>query len=322
MGEHAPRGRLAEVQRARLLAATVGAIEEHGYAQTTVAQITARSRISRRTFYEIFEDREACLMAVVEDVVAMLERELAAIDLQRLPWRERVSGGLDAILAFLDREPALARVCVVQTLHGGPRALEQRDQLLARLACVIDEGRKQGSQARERTTVTAEGLVNATLGIVYARLLRGERRPLVTLRGELMSLIVLPYLGPAAARRELLRPLPSAAARRRRHPSARTLCESDPLEGLPMRLTYRTACVLQVIAARPGISNRAASQRAGIADQGQMSKLLARLARLGLIANDGARRGNGEANAWTLTPLGCRVAQRLRVGDGPRGEGV
>ena len=80
-----------------------------------------------------------------------------------------------------------------------------------------------------------------------------------------------------------------------------------------MRLTYRTARVLRGIAERPGISNRQVAEHAGVQDQGQISKLLARLERLGLTANSGEGHAKGEPNAWTLTPLGEQVAQRLQV---------
>jgi AcrR family transcriptional regulator/DNA-binding MarR family transcriptional regulator len=309
----AAEGRLLELQRSRLLAGAVGAIEEHGYAQTTVAQITARSRVSRRTFYELFEDREECLAALVEDVIAMVEGEIAAAGLEGLSWLERVRGGLDAILAFFDREPALARVCVVEALRGGRQVLERREQIHARLAGVLDEGRAQGPQTGERTPVTAEGLVGAAFGVVYTRLLRREPKPLTDLRGELMSLIVLPYLGAAASRRELARPLPASVAARRRCPPARPISEGDPLEGLPMRLTYRTARVLQAIAAQPGVSNREVAAQAGVADQGQISKLLARLERLGLTENEGDGHQKGERNAWELTVVGREIARRLSL---------
>ena len=72
-----PREQVAEIQRSRVLAGAVGAIDEHGYAHTTVGEIAARARVSRRTFYELFADREACLAALFEDVVGMIERELA-----------------------------------------------------------------------------------------------------------------------------------------------------------------------------------------------------------------------------------------------------
>ena len=46
-----------------------GDIAELGYARASVAHITARARVSRRTFYDLFANREECLVAVLEDVV-------------------------------------------------------------------------------------------------------------------------------------------------------------------------------------------------------------------------------------------------------------
>ena len=80
-----------------------------------------------------------------------------------------------------------------------------------------------------------------------------------------------------------------------------------------MRLTYRTARVLQCIAELPGASNREVAESAGVTDPGQISKLLRRLERLGLTANTGGGHLSGEPNAWKLTPLGGQVAQRLSV---------
>jgi hypothetical protein len=74
--------------------------------------------------------REECLAAVLDDVVAAIQGEIVAAGIERLGWRERVRRGLWTILGFFDREPALARVCVVQALRGGPVLL----QLLRRLA--------------------------------------------------------------------------------------------------------------------------------------------------------------------------------------------
>ena len=80
-----------------------------------------------------------------------------------------------------------------------------------------------------------------------------------------------------------------------------------------MRLTYRTARVLDCIAELSGASNRAVAERAGITDPGQISKLLRRLERLGLTVNTGGGHLSGEPNAWQLTQLGGQVAQRLSV---------
>lgn len=144
--------------------------------------------------------------------------------------------------------------------------------------------------------------MGSVLAVLHARLLASAAPTLVELTNPLMGMIVLPYLGPAAARKELERPLPE-----------RSPAEPQPADGasrlndLPMRITYRTMCVLSVIAAQPGASNRQVSVAADISDQGQVSKLLQRLERLGLIANTWAGRERGLANAWLLTPVGAEI---------------
>lgn len=314
-GSSPPRVRVSEMQRSRLLAAAAAAVDEEGYARTTVARITARARVSRRTFYELFDDREACLDALIEDVVATIEGEIARANLDGLIWRERVRGGLVAILSFFDREPALARVCVVQSLRGGPTVLKRRERILARLASVLDEGRSERTaKGGGVTELTAEGLIGAALAIVHTRLQRGQASaPLTSLTGELMSMIVLPYLGAAAARREQNLPVPVSPVGDRDDSPTVEPTNGDPLAGVPMRLTYRTALVLGCIAQEPGASNRVIGDHAGVSDQGQISKLLARLERLGLAANTGDGHLKGEPNAWWLTPKGAQVEHGIRV---------
>jgi AcrR family transcriptional regulator len=315
------RVQVSEMQRSRLLAATATIVDEQGYGRTTVARITERARVSRRTFYEQFNDREACLDALIEDVVTAIEAEIARSDLNGLSWRERVRGGLVAILSYFDREPVLARVCVVQSLRGGPLVLKRREQILARLAAVLDEGRHASSRGGGVTELTAEGLIGAALAIIHTRLQRRQAKPpLTSLTGELMSMIVLPYLGVAAARRELTRALPAVTETvARGGPSKSGSSNGDPLVGVPMRLTYRTALVLECIAQRPGASNRVVGDHAGVSDQGQISKLLARLERLGLAANTGDGHLKGERNVWQLTPIGVQVESSIRAHTHDRG---
>lgn len=309
-----PRKQVTEIQRSRLLMGAVGVIDELGYTGTTIAQVTARVGVSRRTFYEVFDDLEACLLALLGDVVGMVEEELRAESPEGLVWCERVRAGLRTILAFLDREPALGRVCVVQALRAGPHVIARREQILARLAQAIDAGRAESAPAGGCSPLVAEGLVGAAFGIVYSRLLRRECRLLGDLEGELMSMIVLPYLGPAVARRELDRPSRTSRPARRRG-------DWDPLVGPPVRLTFRTARVLDCIAEWPGASNRELAERAGIADAGQASKLLRRLEHLDLIENASVGPSGGRPNAWSLTPAGGEVARSIRATIGREARG-
>jgi predicted transcriptional regulator len=131
-------------------------------------------------------------------------------------------------------------------------------------------------------------------------MVNGDPGRLVELAGPLVGMIVMPYLGSAAARAELERPVPRGASRGR-------VASVNPLKDLEMRLTYRTVRVLGAVAAHPGSSNRGVGEASGMRDQGQTSKLLARLERLGLIENTDAGSAQGGPNAWSLTHRGLEV---------------
>jgi AcrR family transcriptional regulator len=328
-----PHPRVADIQRARIVAAMVEVAAERGFGGATVARVVARSAVSRRTFYEFFSDREECFLAAFDDALARIARVLAPAYEQPSKWHEQIRAGLTTLLQFLDDEPLMGRLVVVEALGAGPKALERRRHVLAQIITAVDEGRREAKRGDDPPSLTAEGIVGAVFSVVHGRMTacpppamggprmgEGDRRPLVALpapsyggsrMGELvnplMSLIVLPYLGAAAARGELDRPLPERPDR------APAPARIDPLAELGMRLTYRTMRVLLAVGERPGASNRAVGHAAGVEDQGQISKLLARFARLGLIesTSDGAK---GAANAWRLTERGEWVLQLVGQG--------
>ncbi len=302
---------MSELQRSRLLTAAVGAVAEHGYSDASVSRITARAHVSRRTFYELFENREECLVAVLDHAAELIATEAAVAGIAELSWRERVRTGLWIVLSVLEREPVLAQVCIVHSARGGSLVLERRAELLGQLAAVVDAGRFENVRGCECTPLTAEGLVGAALTIVHGRLWREDAEPLTGLFEELLGMIMLPYIGVAAVRREQTRPTPAPLGALP-HEESQAVAE-DPLRDLPMRLTYRTARVLESVADDPGASNRQVGERSGIGDQGQVSKLLGRLKGLGLLSNGGGGHLRGEPNAWVLTLKGEQVARSIRA---------
>jgi AcrR family transcriptional regulator len=222
----AVRAQLADIQRARILAAMFEVACERGSGSVSVAHVVERSGVSRRTFYEQFTDREDCMLA------------------------------------------ALTRA--------------------------VDEGRRE-AKAAEPPPLTAEGVVGGVLSVLQSRLTAAKRARLIELAPSLMSMIVLPYLGSAAAKRELDRRVTRSESRAASRP---VVLSADPFKEAGIRLTYRTVRVLLAIAQSPGASNRAVGESAGMTDQGQISKLLSRLQRIGLVKNTGlgpgrARRTRG-----------------------------
>ncbi len=289
-----------------MLAAAVQVVGELGYEKMSVARVTARAGVSRRTFYDLFEDREACFLAAFTETMERARALACEAAAGECDWRSRVRAGLAALLTLFAEEPLAGRVLVVDALKAGPAVLERRASVVAELIAVVEGGRRPVRGNRDVAPLTAEGVVGAVLSVVHARLLGSAGGGSLTdLLNPLMAMIVRPYLGAAAAEKELERPLPSGHRARRKAPA-------DPLGGLDMRLTYRTLRVLASIAATPGASNRQVAEEAGVADQGQISKLLARLENLGLIHNAGVGHLKGEPNAWRLTSRGGEVEQAVR----------
>jgi AcrR family transcriptional regulator len=302
-----------QIQRARMLDAMVRVACAQGAARVSVADVVGHSGVSRRTFYEVFDSSEDCLHRAIEEALARTsERVLAAYEQARGGWRTRIRAGLVSLLGFFEEQPETARLLVVEWLAAGPRELEHRGQVLERIAAAIDEGRTAPPSRDSWLPVLAgEAVVGGVLSVLHERLAQGEPGGrLLELTNPLMGMIVLPYLGVSAARGELERAIPDPGPRAA-GPAAAEDSGQDLLKGLNMRLTYRTMRVLAAIAAHPGGSNRVVARGAGVDDQGQISKLLMRLRKLGLVENRGAPV-KGEANAWFLSATGEQVERLLR----------
>lgn len=298
----AARGGVVDIQRMRMITAMAEIARERGVGGTTVAHIVARSGVSRRTFYELFRDREDCLLAAFDLAVQRAGARVAPACEPAGGWRERMRAGLGVLLEFLEDEPALATLCVVDALGAGPRVLARRARVVEGLIDAVDAGAREGRGERRPQRLVAEGVVGAVLSVLHARLMRGETA-FADLRGPLTAIVVLPYMGGAAAEREASRPVVE------RH---RTVSSpEDPLRDLDMRLTYRTVQVLLAIAGRPDASNRQVADDSGVSDQGQISRLLARLEHLGLISNSGEGPARGEPNAWRLTHTGHQIQRTI-----------
>jgi len=303
--------RMIEIQRARILAAMVEVCAERGAGNVTVAHIVERAGVSRRTFYELYRDREACFLGAFDDGIARVSRNVLEAYDPDARWVERVRLALTSLLAFLDAERGVGQILIVGSLGAGQDAMRRRRYGIAQMIALIDEGRQEAKVGSELPPLTAEGIVGGVLSVLHSRLLESDSESLLGLTNPLMSMIVLPYLGPAIARRELRRPAPAPPAQRKPTPA-------DCLRDVPMRLTYRTVRVLTAVATlgeRDSYpSNREVGVAADMSDQGQISKLLTRLSRLGLIENSPVGRARGTPNAWTLTPKGREIEQAIGEG--------
>ena len=301
----APATVVSEFQHSRILAAALEEAGGLGYEQTSVTSIVARAGVSRKTFYEIFESRDGCFRVAFEEAVERIGGEVAPLYVGvEGKWSERVRAALGALLALLEQEPDVGVFVLEYAIEGGRRDPQPRAWLLEHLQSVLDDGRAQAQPRYEASPLAAEVVAGGVLAVLLARLQTSPRQ-LTSLVNPLMWMIVLPYLGAAAAAKELQRTPPEPALRRPK-------VTRGPLEGLGMRVTYRTARVLAAISEMPGRSNVEIGSEVDVVDAGQISKLLTRLEGYGLIENFGAGHAHGAANAWRLTRKGKEVDATIR----------
>jgi AcrR family transcriptional regulator/DNA-binding MarR family transcriptional regulator len=308
---HRPLGEqgVAGSQRARLLDATFALVGERGYEGVSARSVSERAGVSSRVFYECFGDREGCFLVAFNDAVAWLGSEARAGWESEPGWVAGVRAALASLLRALDREPVLARLVFVEALAAGPRVLARRARVQEELAVVVDGGRASERAPVVLPPLVAEGVVGATFGVIHARLLELRPEPLIELLGALMAMVVLPYRGGEAAARELQRPVPRSPIRRDRDGlSRRALVSVAPVD---YRLTVRARMALAAVAGRPGLNNREVSEVIGLADQGQISRMMKRLQEQGLVENTQGR-GRGQVRAWRLTADGEAVIDTHR----------
>jgi AcrR family transcriptional regulator len=193
---------VARSQRDRLLDAAVTVVAEKGYGATTVADLTKEAGVSRTTFYELFEDKEACFLAAYDAAADVLARRVAAAFETQEAWPDRVRAGLIMLLESLAGEPQIARLALVDVGSAGPRAQRRYRAALQRMTPFFDEGRDFAPGGRRLPANTSRMVIGAVTGLVADEIEAGRADRLPDLLPEILFATLVPYLGPAVAAKE------------------------------------------------------------------------------------------------------------------------
>ncbi len=174
-----------------------------GYGPTTVADLTREAGISRTTFYELFEDKEACFLAAYDDAVDRLVRRITAAYEAEERWPDRARAGLEALLAALAADPAQARLALVDVAAAGPGAQRRYRAAVQRLTPLFDEGRDFAPGGRALPANASRLAAGAVVGLIADELVAGRAEQLQSLLSDLLFATLVAYLGPDAAAREV-----------------------------------------------------------------------------------------------------------------------
>jgi AcrR family transcriptional regulator len=199
-----PSDLVSAVQRERLLAAMLRATAEIGYREVSVQDVLERAGVSRPTFYEHFENKEACFLAAFDAAAARLRERIETAAAGGAHWRERLRLGLRELLRFVGEDPDAAMSLIVDGRAACPDALTRRDDLLDHFASCLDGMVRGDAPAGEApSAIAAAGIVGGIEALLYSRLNRGETGDIESLLPSLMYFAVLPYEGHEAAAEEL-----------------------------------------------------------------------------------------------------------------------
>jgi AcrR family transcriptional regulator len=189
------RTELRASQRGRLICAITDAVAEQGYAATSVTDVTERAGVSRKAFYEHFEDKEACFLAAYDTGAKAIFEAMAEAGSGLTEWRETLDAVLSTWLAFLDADLAFTRAHMIEFWAAGEAARERwkqrRDRTTALLQLLHDRAREQDDRVVAVSPTTVAAVVGGVNRVVISHLLANEEAPLASLKPELLDFIEL-----------------------------------------------------------------------------------------------------------------------------------
>jgi AcrR family transcriptional regulator len=177
---------VVENQRERLFGAMVASVAEHGYAATTVTDLVELSGVSSRSFYDLFADKQACLVATMEALV-QAGMTLIAQSVEE-SHGEQARRGFAAFAEMIQDHEAAARLALLEVFSAGPEAvvpLEKAERGFEQLIRTIVE-RSPELARMPGEMITA--LIGAHQEIARTRLRRGTLNELAQMSEELWEL--------------------------------------------------------------------------------------------------------------------------------------
>ena len=177
-----------EHKRERCARALAEAAHEFGAENTTVSIVTKRAKVSRATFYALFENKQAALRYASELGTLRLKEAIDPVIPVAGPWEARVEAAIAGLLKVARDEPCLTELCL-----SGLQAEDSVAMLTALLAeaPVSGDGQTPGLRMEEL-------LARGVLAIVVERLRQEDVAGLAELGGPLAELVTAPFRGDKA----------------------------------------------------------------------------------------------------------------------------
>jgi AcrR family transcriptional regulator len=212
-GRHlVPRDFVTQNQRERMLLATAELVAERGYQKTTIELIAKTARVALSTFYEQFSSKEDCFLAAFDETLAAAAEVFDELLDPEQPWAEQISAAIEICLEMVVKEPARARLCIVEAQAAGGEALARYQAMLEGVAPKLREGRAHNPRAGRLPDGLEVAIVGGLAWLVHQRLVAGRDEEIKALLPEMLQVTLTPYVGEVEASRAADAALARAAA--------------------------------------------------------------------------------------------------------------
>jgi AcrR family transcriptional regulator len=179
---------VARNQRERLVAAAAEAYAEHGYADTSVAELARRAGISTATFYRLFAGKRECGLEAHRELLARLLEEIDRACAREAEWAAKVRVGIRTALELLAGDPPTARLLTVEIVGLGPQGAERNGAAVEAFAARLRAGREGDGDPPRRNAEWA--LVAGIFMLIGKRVMAGEAASLPELEEELIAYVL------------------------------------------------------------------------------------------------------------------------------------
>jgi AcrR family transcriptional regulator len=198
-------------QRTRLCGAMIEAVASRGYAHTSVAELCRLAGVSKRTFYEQFDNKDACFLATHDNVMACATARIVFAQRSAQDWEAGVRESMQALALAVAERPNAARLVLLEAPTVGPAALLHRDCARLALERTIATSFEGHPQEVNLPPLLAKGIVCGVERVMRRWLLSGRGQEPASVAKQLAEWI-LSYLSPALG--TLGATAPAAAERR------------------------------------------------------------------------------------------------------------
>jgi AcrR family transcriptional regulator len=188
-----------EDERARVLRSALELAALEGYANLTPMQIADEAGVSIDTFFDLFDDMEACLLAAIEKLSEEVRLIVSDPALASPEWTKAVRRALDALMGYFAARPAYAQTIATGVFAMGQRAVN----LGADLACEVAAKLTAGAPGPPLTGLAQEGIEGAIWHTIYCQTANGGTGALPQLSDYLAYVVLAPFLGAEQATRVL-----------------------------------------------------------------------------------------------------------------------